>query len=219
MTTTGIQRGPMVLVSDLGHRFAGTGMLYQHVAFTVAAGQTLAVTGPSGSGKSTLLSLVAGWDRPTCGRVDLQQGARVCWVFQNPYGPNRRTVLDIAAFPLVAQEEPRSQAEEEARGVLDQFGLLGRARARFADLSGGEAQRLMLVRSICSRPDILLVDEPTAQLDMRSARQVADSLRLLAGRGMAVIIATHDPAVAQVCDVTLDLEDYLPEGGTGDEAG
>lgn len=68
----------------------------------------------------------------------------------------------------------------------------------------------MLVRAICCEPDLLLVDEPTAQLDMRSANQVADSLRLLADRGMAVVIATHDPFVWQSCDRVLNLEEYVP---------
>ncbi|WP_081867265.1 ABC transporter ATP-binding protein [Bifidobacterium bombi] len=211
------EQSTMVQVRDVGHRFPGTALLYEHVSFDVAAGQLLAVTGPSGSGKSTLLSLIAGWDKPTLGTVEVPRGARICWVFQNPYGPCYRTVLDIASFPIIARNVPRALAQEQAAGLLDDFGLAAKVDSRFCDLSGGEAQRLMLVRAICCAPDLLLVDEPTAQLDMRSARQVGESLSLLASRGMAVIVATHDPFVWKACDAVVDLERFMPladaEGG------
>ena len=200
----------IVQVEDVSHRFPETDLLYEHVNFELETGQTLAVTGPSGSGKSTLLSLVAGWEKPYSGRVGIRKGSRVCWVFQNPYGPKYRTVRDIASFPFIAHGMPRPQANEKAEETLVEFGLKTRIESLFCDLSGGEAQRLMLVRAICCEPDLLLVDEPTAQLDMRSAHQVADSLRLLADRGMAVVIATHDPFVWQSCDRVLNLEEYVP---------
>ena len=87
----------IVQVKDVSHRFPETDLLYEHVNFELETGQTLAVTGPSGSGKSTLLSLIACWEKPYSGRVDIRKGSRVCWVFQNPYGPKYRTVRDIAS--------------------------------------------------------------------------------------------------------------------------
>ena len=81
---------------------------------------------------------------------------------------------------------------------------------QFSELSGGEAQRLMLVRAVCSRPDMLLVDEPTAQLDTRTAHSVSHVLGNLAGQGMIVLVATHDPDTRDACGRVIDLADYAP---------
>ena len=90
------------------------------------------------------------------------------------------------------------------------FDLEYAADRRFSELSGGEAQRLMLARAVCSRPDMLLVDEPTAQLDTRTAHSVSHVLGNLAGQGMIVLVATHDPDTRDACGRVIDLADYAP---------
>jgi lipoprotein-releasing system ATP-binding protein len=167
-----------------------------------------AVVGPSGSGKSTLLAILAGMLRPTHGEVVRPEGCRPLWVFQNPHGVARRRVLDHVALPFLAAGADRRTADARALEVLDRFGLGPRAHARFAELSGGEAQRLMLARGIASGPDLMLVDEPTAQLDRTTAAEVNHAIGALAASGTAVVVATHDDETRDACDGVLDLGRY-----------
>lgn len=207
-----------VSVSDLAHRFEGTDMLFEHLDFTVSPGQTVAVCGPSGCGKSTLLSILAGWEKPYCGTVTRTGIDRVGWVFQNPYGVANRSALDHVAFPLLTKGMSRQEAEPKALEAMELFDLGYAADRRFSELSGGEAQRLMLARAVCSRPDMLLVDEPTAQLDTRTAHSVSRVLGNLAGQGMIVFVATHDPDTRDACGRVIDLADYAPKGDEEPEA-
>lgn len=154
-----------VVVEGLAHRFPGTDLLFEHLDFVAEPGSTIAVCGPSGCGKSTLLSILAGWEKPYAGTVTREGVNRVGWVFQNPYGVAERTALDHVVFPLLAKGMRRKEAEPKALEAMGLFDLEYAADRRFSDLSGGEAQRLMLARAVCSKPDMLLVDEPTAQLD------------------------------------------------------
>ena len=139
-----------------------------------------------------------------------QNVERVGWVFQNPYGVPGRTALDHVVFPLLAKGLRRREAEPQALEAMGLFDLEYAADRRFSELSGGEAQRLMLARAVCSRPDMLLVDEPTAQLDTRTAHSVSHVLGNLAGQGMIVLVATHDPDTRDACGRVIDLADYAP---------
>ncbi len=207
-----------VSVHGLAHRFAGTDLLFEGLDFTVRPGQTVAVCGPSGCGKSTLLSILAGWQKPYAGSVERHGIDRIGWVFQNPYGVAGRTALDHVVFPLLCKGMRRRDAEPLAMEAMGLFDLGYAADRRFSDLSGGEAQRLMLARAVCSRPDMLLVDEPTAQLDTRTARSVSHVLGNLAGRGMIVLVATHDPDTRDACGRIIDLADYAPGIRADDDA-
>lgn len=200
-----------VAVRDVAHRFASTDVLFEHLDFTVESGQTVAICGPSGCGKSTLLSILAGWEKPYRGTVERVGVGRVGWVFQNPYGVAKRTALDHVVFPLLTQGMCRRDAESVALDVMGLFDLTNAADRRFSELSGGEAQRLMLARAVCSKPDMLLVDEPTAQLDTRTAGSVSRVLGNLAGQGMIVLIATHDPDTRDACERVIDLAHYVPQ--------
>lgn len=199
-----------IQINDLAHKFPATDLLFEHLNFTADQGQTVAVCGPSGSGKSTLLSILAGWEQPYAGKVERQGIQRIRWVFQNPYGISGRTALDHVVFPLLAQGMMRREAESQAVEAMSLFDLEYAAQRRFSELSGGEAQRLMLARAVCSQPDLLLVDEPTAQLDMRTAHTVSRVLGHLAGHGMIVMIATHDPSTRNACSRVIDLSVYEP---------
>ncbi|SEG82491.1 putative ABC transport system ATP-binding protein [Thermomonospora echinospora] len=195
----------LVRAIGLGHRFPGTAELFSGLTFELHPGQVTGLCGPSGSGKSTLLSILAGWVAPAEGTLERTGVSRTGWVFQNPYGVPRRSALDHVSLPLLAQGWTRGQAERRALEVMADFGLTAVADRQFRRLSGGEAQRLMLARSVCSAPDLLLVDEPTAQLDLRTARTVNRTLGAIAQDGTIVVIATHDPDTRAVCTRVIDL--------------
>ncbi|MBX3098322.1 MAG: ATP-binding cassette domain-containing protein [Salinibacterium sp.] len=198
-----------VMLHAVGHRFSGAAApLFRGISLALEPGHVYGVTGPSGSGKSTLLSILAGWTRPTEGRVTRDDTARTAWVFQNPHGVAGRTAVDHVVLPLLARGVRRAEAEPEARDLLDSFMLTQVADADFGSLSGGEAQRLMLARGIASRPQLLLVDEPTAQLDRSTAATVNETLGALSSPHIVVVIATHDPSTSDRCSDGIDLERY-----------
>ena len=200
----------------LGHRFPGAPFLFRSLDFTLRPGELTGLCGPSGSGKSTLLSILAGWVTPTAGRVEFAGIDRTGWVFQNPYGVPRRTAVDHVRLPMLAAGWRRRDAEARAGEVLATFNLGHVAEQPFRDLSGGEAQRLMLARAVCAAPDLLLVDEPTAQLDRDTAATVNDTLGAVAQEGTVVVIATHDPRTRAVCTEVIDLAAaHLHEAGAG----
>ncbi|MCL2315680.1 MAG: ATP-binding cassette domain-containing protein [Actinomycetia bacterium] len=195
-----------VAARQVAHRFPGTGWLFEDVSFDLVPGRISVVTGPSGCGKSTLLALLAGWEQPALGTITRQGTKKVRWVFQNPHGVAARTALDMVGFAYLVQGMTRREADEAARSVLERFGLAGVASRNYATLSGGEAQRLMLAQAVASRPDLLLVDEPTAQLDRAMAESVTASLEALAAEDMIVVVATHDQAVVRRAAHVIDLE-------------
>lgn len=211
-----------VTATGLGHRFPGAPYLFTGLDFELRPGQIVGLCGPSGSGKSTLLSILAGWVEPTQGRVEMTDVTRTGWVFQNPYGVPGRTALDHVCLPLLAAGESRPAAEDRARTVMADFRLARVADQPFRELSGGEAQRLMLARAVCSEPDLLLVDEPTAQLDISTAATVNETLGAVARDGTIVVIATHDPHTRDACTHVIDLSaanlraDFPEEGPRAD---
>lgn len=200
--------GTRICGRQLAHSFSTSSPLFSGLNFDVSAGEVVALVGPSGSGKSTLLSIIAGWLKPTAGSVERIDVERTGWVFQNPHGVAARTALDHVVLPILARGEPRRVAEREAREVLDLFDVGSVASRPFRALSGGEAQRLMLARAVAGRADLLLVDEPTAQLDLRTAHTVNSVLAGLARSGAAVIVATHDPQTRDACHRVIDLAHF-----------
>lgn len=197
-----------VTLDSVGHRFAGGPWLFRGLSQTLLPAHVYALTGPSGSGKSTLLSLLARWVRPAEGRIRTDEVDRVGWVFQNPHGVPGRSARDHVALPLLAQGKPPAWADDEAGALLDRFGLLDVADQPFRSLSGGEAQRLMLARGVAARPSVLLVDEPTAQLDLPTGAEVNQALRQVATAGTIVVVATHDSRTRDSCTDHIDLHDY-----------
>lgn len=189
----------------LGHRFPGGEKLFDSLSFRVTDGDLTAIRGASGSGKSTLLSIIAGWVVPTEGSITSVGVKGLTWVAQNPFGVPRRTALDHAVLPLLASGVSRTTAERKALSLFHEFRLEAIALREFGQLSGGEAQRLMLARAVLSGADLVLVDEPTAQLDPLSAMLVVEVLHAMAGANRAVLVATHDPRVADACEKSIVL--------------
>lgn len=195
-----------VALEGIGHRFGhGNDWLFRNLTFEFHPGEVYALTGPSGSGKSTLLSLLAGRSQPREGVIRFTGVDRVSWVFQNPFGAPRRSALDHVVLPLIAAGASNTSAETEAGALLALFGLQSVSRRPFRELSGGEAQRLMLARGLASRPSLLLVDEPTAQLDRRTAERVDSAIGAVRNPRTIVIIATHDMRTRAACTQHLEL--------------
>lgn len=190
---------------DLGHAFPGMPPLFEGLTVAMEPGRVYALTGPSGSGKSTLLGILAGWIAPTTGSVSREDVERIGWIFQNPHGIARRTALDHVAYAFLVTGIPRADAERRARLLLERFELADSADKPFRALSGGEAQRLMLARGIASAPDLLLVDEPTAQLDQHTAATVSEALGRIATAGTIIVVATHDERTRDACTDVIDL--------------
>lgn len=203
-----------VRLDNVGFHFPSHPWLFRGVSADIRADDVTALVGPSGSGKSTMLALIAGWLHASEGSVSITarkdgSPAKLNWVFQNPHGIPRRSAHDHVIVPLLAQGYSIRQAEAKALELMEDFALTHVKDRPFSTLSGGEGQRLMLARALASQPDVLLVDEPTAQLDQRTARQVSDTLQSLHSRGIAVIIATHDLSVRDQCSRVIDLADFV----------
>lgn len=194
-----------VVVSALGHRFDDRPWLFRSLDCTLLPGRSYALTGPSGSGKSTLLAILAGWMAPREGVVERQQVDHVGWVFQNPHGTPRRTALDHVMLPLLVRGKSVRAAATEAEDLLGRFGLGAVADREFRRLSGGEGQRLMLARAVAARPHLLLVDEPTAQLDLQTAREVNRAITQLTSSSTIIVVATHDLETRDACTDHVDL--------------
>lgn len=190
----------------VGHRFGpDVPWLFRNRDQSLTSGRVYALVGPSGSGKSTLLSIIAGWLTPSEGAVEMPPDHRIAWVFQNPHGVPRRTARDHVALPLLAVGASPAEADAEADSLLDRFGLSAVSGRPFRQLSGGEAQRLMLARGIASRPHLLLIDEPTAQLDHATSETVNRAIAQLATDGTIVVVATHDTGTRDACTDVIQL--------------
>ncbi len=209
--------GPARRLSGEGLTWSlGSRRVLDGVDVTAAAGEVLAVTGPSGSGKSTLLALLAGLQQPQAGRVlidgvplgaDPLTRRRFGLVLQ---GYGLLSVLTVAeSVELILQQggAERGRARAEVAELLARLGLEGRADSLVDQLSGGQQQRLAVARALIGRPEIVLADEPTAELDAETRELVVAMLVEQAGRGAIVVIATHDPEVAQRCDRRVHLID------------
>ena len=150
-------------LDHVGHRYADGPLLFHDLTASLMPGHVYALTGPSGAGKSTLLGIIAGWTTPAEGQVTRQGIDSMRWIFQNPHGVAQRTAIDHVSLPLLAKGLPRCEAEEQARTLMDRFNLARVADRRFAELSGGEAQRLMLATAI------------SLPIDMTAARLLIDT--------------------------------------------
>ena len=201
--------------ADVVVRRAGREVL-DGVSAVAHAGRMLAAVGPSGSGKTTLLGVMCGLVRPHAGQVRLgadpvdgstAQRTRFGFLLQTQALLPVLTAAENVEVALRARGVGPADAAAAAREALVEVGLEAHADRLVEKLSGGQQQRVALARALAPRPDVVLADEPTSELDAATRDAMVDLLQTHARRGAVVVIATHDPEVAARCDDRLDLHD------------
>lgn len=194
------------------------------VSLTLQRGEALAVMGPSGSGKSTLLHILGTLDRPTSGTVTLEQedpfrlpepqlaefrNRRIGFVFQDHHLLPQCTVLENVLIPTLVNRSGQTEALEAwARQLLERVGLKERMQHRPAELSGGERQRVAVARALIHQPLLLLADEPTGNLDRKSALAVAELLlELHRQQNTILVVVTHSAELARLFPQRMEMID------------
>jgi ABC-type multidrug transport system ATPase subunit len=180
------------------------------------AGALCAVSGPSGAGKSTLLGVLAGLLAPSAGEVtmdgrpvpvrDVAWRRRVGLVLQGYGLVSALTATENVAIILQAQRIPRSEVRRRTAEVLEQVGLTEVADHLVEDLSGGQQQRAAVARALVGRPDVLVADEPTSELDAENRARIVELFATAAANGAVIVLASHDPDVVDRCDAVVHLD-------------
>lgn len=220
---------PILRAEGLGKTFAPTApdrapvTLFRDLSLSIAPGELVAIVGESGTGKSSLLHLLAALDQPTTGHVwfgDLgvsglssaaaarYRNRDIGYVWQFHYLLPEFTATENIAMPLLARGLTRKEALPKALHWLNEVGLSDRADHRSGELSGGEQQRVSLARALVTEPKLLLADEPTGDLDEKTAETIFTLIRSLQqAYGLAGVLVTHHLGFAKRCDRMLRLRD------------
>lgn len=207
-----------ILKSETVHALRG-------VSFTVAKGETLCILGSSGSGKSTLLNILAGFLPPSEGSVHVMGcnlhalpgdamaaflQTHLGFVFQSYHLFHQMTVLENIAFPLLIQGESKKLREEKAMQLLDMVGLSDKRNHLPKHLSGGGQQRIAIARAFVNRPNLILADEPTGNLDTKTTLNVLDCMFDMASRfHQTMVIVSHDLEVTEYAGRKIVMQDGL----------
>ncbi|MGC1177048.1 MAG: ABC transporter ATP-binding protein [Candidatus Saccharimonadales bacterium] len=194
------------------------------VSFSVADGQFASIIGKSGSGKSTLLSLLGALDKPTSGTITVgkeditklhdhaliaYRGGKIGFVFQGYNLVPNLTALENVILPMEFAKVPKTKRLQRAKQLLDQVGLTDdKQKRKPGRLSGGEQQRVAIARALANKPQLILADEPTGNLDSQTGKMIFDLLHDLARTEHTTIVTvTHDLAIAGQTDITFQLRD------------
>jgi len=194
------------------------------ISFNINEGESVAIMGTSGAGKSTLMSLLAGLDQPTTGSITLLdstissmddeerakiRGESIGFVFQNFLLIPSLTALQNVTLPMVLRgNEDEESNNLKARALLKEVGLTGRETHLPTQLSGGEQQRVALARAFVTEPKILFADEPTGNLDQKTAQHIVELLFAMnKEQGTTLVLVTHDAELAKRCQRTLIIND------------
>ena len=206
----------MAILEARGLRFElGGRVILDEVDLDVGPGECLAVVGPSGSGKTSLLALLAGLAKPSAGSVSLGgrpvediSHADLAVVLQGYGLVSLFTAAEnVEAALRAAGRDPR-EVGEAAASALESLGLAGHEEQLIEELSGGQQQRVAVARALALRPQLLIADEPTAEQDKASRQLVLERLFDVRNRDGSLVLATHDPEVAERCDLVLELHPH-----------
>lgn len=194
----------------------------KNVNFEVGKSEFVVLSGPSGSGKTTLLNIIGGIDKPTSGKIVVFEEDlglenedsladfrchNVGFVFQSYNLVSTLTVAENIAFPMEWAQKPENQITKRVEELLKMVGLAHRTEHFPFQLSGGEQQRVAFARALANDPPLLLIDEPTGNLDTKTSLKIVQILQKLKGDGKTIIVATHDEQIFQLADQKLCLED------------
>ena len=209
-------------VKDLSGGYTAQNVL-EDVTFVVDRGEMVAIMGPSGCGKTTLLNCLSGLDEFDEGEVFIEgtnlrqmgdrrrtayRAERMGFVFQTYNLLPVITAVENVELPLLVSGVKPADARQRARAALEQVGLDNRAHHRPAELSGGQRQRVTIARSLVNNPAIVWADEPTGNLDSKSAQDIIDLMRQLnQSQQQTFVIVTHDLAIGEQCDRIVRMQD------------
>ncbi len=220
-----LEGSSLVILKEVSRDFIAGGEIVHalvDVNVSIRPGEYVAFMGPSGSGKSTLMNIVGCLDVPTAGSYELigrnvegltdaelatVRNRHIGFVFQNFNLIARISARDNVSRPLVYQRVPWRERNLLADDALGRVGLTHRSAHLPNELSGGQRQRVAIARALCSRPSILIADEPTGSLDSTTTEEILNLFDELNSGGMTIVLVTHDPDVASRCSRLISLFD------------
>lgn len=194
------------------------------ISLSIESGDFLALMGPSGSGKSTLMNIIGCLDRPTAGTYmlldrDVSRASeeelamirrdRIGFIFQAFNLIGRMSVLKNVELPMMLKGVPREERRARALRLLEAVGVSHRANFSPLSISGGERQRVAIARALANNPEIIIADEPTGNLDLKSTGEVMDILSGLNREGRTIIMVTHNPEITKYCNRVIRMRDGI----------
>src|ERR671914_168765 len=214
-------------LSKIFHSPAGGIVVLNDISFGIKKGEFVSIVGPSGSGKSTLLNIIGALDRPTVGKVfindidifslndyeiALLRNNLIGFIFQSYNLINRTTVLKNVEIPGILAGMKKNERIDRALKLLDILGIKDKAKTSPSNLSGGQQQRVAIARAIMNNPAVILADEPTGNLDTKTGQDVFNLLKMLSSKfRRTIIMVTHNPDLSKATDRVIHLKDGIIE--------
>ena len=214
-------------LSKIFHSPAGGIVVLNGISFGIKKGEFVSIVGPSGSGKSTLLNIIGALDRPTVGKVfindidifslndyeiALLRNNLIGFIFQSYNLINRTTVLKNVEIPGILAGMKKNERIDRALKLLDILGIKDKAKTSPSNLSGGQQQRVAIARAIMNNPAVILADEPTGNLDTKTGQDVFNLLKMLSNKfRRTIIMVTHNPDLSKATDRIIHLKDGIIE--------
>ena len=214
-------------LSKIFHSPAGGIVVLNGISFGIKKGEFVSIVGPSGSGKSTLLNIIGALDRPTVGKVfindidifslndyeiALLRNNLIGFIFQSYNLINRTTVLKNVEIPGILAGMKKNERIDRALKLLNILGIKDKAKTSPSNLSGGQQQRVAIARAIMNNPAVILADEPTGNLDTKTGQDVFNLLKMLSNKfRRTIIMVTHNPDLSKATDRVIHLKDGIIE--------